>query len=319
MDPTTVDDQHELIKEIGRGNYGIVYKAMRSDGKIIALKVIDIPTMSQAVEEKLIQNTNKEIDYLKLLSNPMCNPFVICYYNSYYDLSQRQFLIEMEYIEGEDMRSFVEDLKENNPDEVVNYYLLLIAKDLASGLDYIHSKSIIHSDIKLENVMIDETSTPRFIDFGLSCNLFPDKNCNSIVGTPWYMAPELVTLKIRTSATDMWALGVLLYTAATGEFPYTIPKETIQALFYKIENTLPAKLMSNDVQLNNIVNNLLVIDPVDRWKADDILNELKTIPRPEYIPEAVRVSSVQNTTKLLKPEVLLRSSQRIINDLIYLV
>ncbi len=283
----TIND-YEIIEEVGRGESGTVYKAKRSsDGKLIALKVIDIPPE----QEKSIERSKEEIEYLKILSTPQCNPFVICYYDSSYDSSKRQFLIEMEYIEGKDMKTFIDELKQNNSDEVVYYYLLLIAKDLAKGLEYIHSKGIVHNDIKLENVIIDETFTPRIIDFGLSCmpKLLLQKYCLSHGGTPNYIPPEYFSENKKFPASDMWALGVLLYKAATGQFPYghgTVPK-----IFKRIINREPPKLTTGNHQLNAVVNGLLVKDRTKRLKGSQVLSELQTIDRPLSVPVVPKIDT----------------------------
>ncbi|GAH09601.1 unnamed protein product, partial [marine sediment metagenome] len=190
------------------------------------------------------------------LSFPECNPFIICYYNSYYDPSTRQFLIEMEYIDGEDMFNFVLDSGEKNNSELHYYLLLLMTKDLAKGLKYIHSKNILHNDIKLENVMIDRNYVPRIIDFGLACHtLFKEhlgQYCDSVGGTPDYIAPEFFKLKMRTPATDMWALGILLYIAVMKEYPYG-ENYNVQDLFYKIENNKAPKInTSNELGVDGI-------------------------------------------------------------------
>ena len=276
---------YELIQEIGRGAFGTVYKATRTDGKVIALKVIDIPAIEPVKKEKLIELTKKEVEYLKTLSLPQCNPFTICYYDSHYDSEKGQFLIEMEYVEGKDLGEFIKELKTIKSPEMINYYILAIAKDISEGLKYIHSKNIIHNDIKLENIIIDESNTPRIIDFGLACtmsfNTLIGKYCRANGGTPWYLSPESVESKIKTPAVDMWALGMLLYRLATGKFPYTLRRQLIPELFQKIKNTEPYILETDNKQLNTVVNNLLVRNIMNRWKTNDVLIELRTISKPE--------------------------------------
>ncbi|GAH16449.1 unnamed protein product, partial [marine sediment metagenome] len=191
MDLNKTIDDYELVKKIGEGTYGKVYKVKRkSDNKTIALKVINIPVGN----DELIDISKKEVEYLKTLSFPECNPFIICYYDSYYDPISRDFLIEMEYIEGTDMFDFILESNNKNTKEIYYYFLLLIAKDIAKGLKYIHSKNIIHNDIKLENIMINPKYTPKIIDFGLACHTKYNKNvgkyCESDGGTPSYVSPE---------------------------------------------------------------------------------------------------------------------------------
>ena len=293
---------YEIIKELGKGAYGTVYKVKRPiDEKIIALKVIKI----ESTNKKLIKITKKEIDYLKTLSKPSCNPFVICYYDSYYNPTTEEFLVEMEYIEGKDMHDFVQDMRKDNKKKVLYYYLLLIAKDVTEGLKYIHGKNIIHNDIKLENIMIDKNYVPKIIDFGLSCydDKYEDylgKHCKSYGGTPWYIAPEFFRLKIRTPAQDMWALGVALYVGATGKYPYSVFNDNKADLFDKIKHTEPAELKTSNRQLNFLVNGLLTKRAMNRWDADDVLLHLEQIYKPKSMTDVV-VPSVVPDSKLVTP------------------
>ena len=87
-------DKYEYIKKLGEGSFGSVYKVRKKDGKIIALKSIKI------YDEEEIETAKEEIEYLKKLSKPKCNPFVICYYDSFYDKTRKTFFIEMEYVDG---------------------------------------------------------------------------------------------------------------------------------------------------------------------------------------------------------------------------
>lgn len=293
--PKTIND-YEIIKGIGKGSYGRVYKAIRkSDGRLIALKVIDVDKN----DKSLIDETLKEVEYLKRISFPECNTFIICYYDSYYDKKNGKFLIEMEYVEGRDMESFVKELKNKRySDAQINYYLLLIAKDLAQGLKYIHKKGIIHNDIKLENIMIDNNNIPRIIDFGLACFAQPDKyigpNCNSMGGTPYYTAPEFLTVRKRFPSSDMWALGIVLFMAAKGHNPFGNKKDTLQGFYNKLRTMkIPEPNTSNN-QLNTLIDNLLVRDYDSRWNADQVLNHLHQIEKPsEMINNNYQINNYQ--------------------------
>ena len=288
----------------------------------------------------------KEIGFLKKLSQPKCNPFVICYYGSSYyeekidDKEKIEFLIEMEYVEGEEMMKFLDQKKVdtffktygynknakwftnkkdrlNTIDKLIRtdvkklltidpaltqsetnkllsdaktfdkdykeyyyYLLLLIAKDLAAGLEYIHSKKIIHNDIKLENIMIDKTNTPRIIDFGLSCTSTKINSlghCQIEGMTSRYAPPEYYNYEHdRYTVSDMWALGVTLYKAATGIFPYTYLYIIREKLLSKDP---PPKLETSNQLLNDVVNGLLIKDFHKRLTAKQLSDKLLNIPK----------------------------------------
>ena len=272
MNTKTLDD-YELGSLLGQGNFGKVYKATRkSDGKTIALKVLNVDAMN----EKMIKDIKDEVSALKKLSFPECHPFIVCYYDDYLDKAHNKYLIEMEYIEGQSMKDFVNSKKGNK--EQLYYYLLLIARDISEALNYTHDKEILHNDIKLENIMIqDKTFIPKLIDFGLMCNFTPDEYiddnrfCIKSVGTPLYLAPEYFgpVYYAKIAASDMWALGVALYKGATGNFPlYAKNMKDLQKLI--VGGTIPQLKTSNEL-LNDVVNTLLRRDPDDRLTAGQVI------------------------------------------------
>jgi serine/threonine protein kinase len=262
------------LKFLGEGGQGKVYRATRKyDGKEIALKIVNV----KGVGVQTVKRIQDEIEFLKILSEPRCNPFVICYYGSYYDDKERKIYIEMEYIDGKEMFDFVLNRANNNKEK---YYDLLMgtAKDLAEGLKYIHGKGIIHNDIKLENIMIEnKTNIPKIIDFGLGC--LYDKTvgyCKDFGGTLIYMTPEMLTEPRgkRYPASDMWALGVSLYAAATKTFPMpenVNMEDAEDVIKYLLSDEPIPRLKTSNVYLNKIVNGLVVRHKNLRLTPDGVI------------------------------------------------
>ena len=280
---------YEIIKELGRGAQGVVHKAKRkSDGKIIALKVLDI----NPFREKDIIKAKKEVEFLKTLSEPECNPFVICYYDSYYDEKGGKFLIEMEYIEGMEMFDFVQEVSDS---KMRFYYLLLIARDVAQGLKYIHSKNIIHRDIKLENIIIEkDTNIPKIIDFGLSCFTENPENpeCKSGGGTVKYLSPEFLHTNLRFPASDMWALGVTLYIGANGSYPYKGYDN--RQIMNNITN-IRVRIDTQNKLLNKIINGLLIPNKDNRLTAQEVIDMTENVEstRPYKYGKLTEVKTVK--------------------------
>lgn len=96
--------------------------------------------------------------------------------------------------------------------------------------------NIAHRDIKLENIILDDTLNPKIIDFGFSTCIEKDKKIKIFCGTPSYMAPEVVQRKeYRGEGADVWALGVMLFVCITGIFPFK--GSTDQELYKKINSS----------------------------------------------------------------------------------
>jgi len=92
---------------------------------------------------------------------------------------------------------------------------------MLKSVEYCHRENIIHRDIKLENLLLDENSKLKIIDFGFSTCIPNDKKIKIFCGTPSYMAPEIVMkTEYCGPPADIWAMGVLLFTILSGQFPY---------------------------------------------------------------------------------------------------
>ena len=259
----TVKD-YQLLQKLGQGTFGTVYKAKTSDNKIIALKIIYIDRN----KKQLIELTKAEIEILKQLSTPTClNPFIVCYYGSYYDETNEQFLIEMEYIEGTDMFDFV--IKQPRSPTELYKYLLLITSDLMEGLSYIHTRGIIHNDIKLENIMIDKNFVPKIVDFGLACTTKDLDSCDAGGGTLYYYPPEYFQEKKRYYASDLWAVGIALYIAVTKQYPYE--SKSKEGIIYEIKHKEFLPINTSNKLLDDIINGLLIRDPKKRLTPVQVL------------------------------------------------
>lgn len=202
---------YEIIDEIARGGMGIVYKAwQRRTNRVVALKMIQ---SGQLANEEEIGRFHAEAEAAAHLDHPNIVPV--------YDVGEHEghHYFSMGYVEGENLRRRVLD------GPLANREAARILRIVAEAMAYAHHKGIIHRDLKPENVLIDQAGQPKITDFGLAKRIHGDSNLTAtgqVLGTPSYMSPEQAggLLDEIGPATDVYALGAVLYCLLTGRPPF---------------------------------------------------------------------------------------------------
>ena len=200
-----------------------------------------------------------------------------------YDFQEvgKELLIFMELVDGECLEALIErrffSIEES----------LKVFESIVEAIVYVHSNGIIHRDIKAENVKVNSSGVPKLLDFGIakdpkSQNL---TQIGGVIGTPNYLAPELLDGHQASAQTDIWALGVLLYKMLTGVAPFE--SEVFENLIYQI--TL-ARIKSVETvntaipkAVSNIVNKCLAKDLNQRYQtADELLQDVRKVLNERY-------------------------------------
>eukprot|EP01059_Diplonema_ambulator_P023474 TRINITY_DN3898_c0_g4_i1.p1 TRINITY_DN3898_c0_g4~~TRINITY_DN3898_c0_g4_i1.p1 ORF type:complete len:424 (+),score=125.78 TRINITY_DN3898_c0_g4_i1:53-1324(+) len=223
--------RYKLLKEIGRGQYGVVFKAQdRSMSRIVAIKKVNSANLERMGQDKLA----KEV----ALMSKMNHNNVIRFHQLELDRSSYRIWMVMEYIDGEDLKKFMKKHPSGMPEDLAKNIFLQIIK----GLNYIHSKGVVHRDLKPENIMINTEGVVKVADFGLSCFQEFDDDGEIVVlttrcGTPNYVAPDVVFPKgggYNGFKSDMWSLGVVLYVMLTATLPFSGPN--LQAVLRAVKD-----------------------------------------------------------------------------------
>lgn len=257
---------YRLLKLLGKGGMGVVYKARQlSLARSVAVKILPAE-LSQ--HENSLKRFFREGKVLAKLEHP----------NIVQVLQAAQdgdtYYLAMEYVRGRTLR---EVLKKEGRFEVKR--AVDIARQIAEALDTAHEHEVIHRDIKPGNIMLDRSGRVRVLDFGLAKVVSEISSeltaTGAFLGSPRYMAPEQWRGEPVTPQTDIYGLGVVLYEMLAGEPPFR--GETPQSLMHEIlEGHFPAPSFKNpDVTtaLDRIVLDMTAKDPAKRYVSAKALAE----------------------------------------------
>ena len=252
---------YELISELGRGAHGIVYKSKRlSDKKIVVLKSISTANLKSRSKNDIMQEAN----FLKSLKHPHIVKYLSCFFED------ATFYIVMEYAEKGDLYNLTKTMKKNKrvfgEEEVWR-----LAGQLFSALEFVHAHKIVHRDIKPLNIFLDRGSSIKVGDFGVSKILDPQSDLRKTkVGTPLYLAPEVVQHLAYDWRADIWSAGCALYYIIMQRVPFY--SENVISLGFLIVNKEHDPLPSvYSQELRELVNACMRKKPEGRPSASDVL------------------------------------------------
>ena len=272
---TTLKD-YDIQVLIGQGAFGIVQRGVKKETNIkVALKQYEKSKLLQ--DSSRVEALKKEIDILGRLDHPGIMKF-----HDAID-SGNKVSIVVEYINGNNLYQYIRKMHGSRMQD--ENEIKVIFKKIVESVKYMHEQNVVHRDIKLENILLDRDSKQtKLIDFGFSTrvNNAQETKLNFFCGTPIYMSPEIVSKKEYIGgASDIWALGVILYILLTGKMPFhgTFEDDLFRKISqckYKWPDFLTDK-NNQVVELSNgakaLVRKILVQDQKQRLTADQILND----------------------------------------------
>jgi len=277
---TILNDRYKLVSELGRGGTSIVYQAydllLKRD---VAIKVLHAGMLGTEGQARLLGEAQA--------AARLNHTNIVTVYDA--GESDRSTYIVMEHIEG---KALV-DYKPETFDEILN-----ITKQLCSALEYAHSHGIIHRDLKPENIMITSDGTVKLGDFGLARSVASRiTSTGDIIGTTYYLAPELALGQNYDGRADLYALGVLLYEMTTRQLPFTAEDQLAVISQHIHAPVVPPRARNAKIPpvLEELILSLLNKDPDYRPDcASDVLQLLGTLNLHDFEATQVEEPSVLN-------------------------
>lgn len=254
-------DIFKIERVIGQGSYATVRHVVeRRTGVTFALKSYSKLRLCDAQRKESVK---REVDILLTLEHSN-----IIKLHRTIDTPTQLHLV-MEHGGGLSLMNY---LKMKSGRKLEEEEAKVVFKQIVEGLQYLHQKNVAHRDMKLENILIDEESNVKIIDFGFSLVTPRTKPLNVCCGTPSYMAPELMARKnYYGHLVDVWALGIILYILVVGIFPFKAP--TNHELYQKIttgQYQFPDFLSA---EIKALIKKMLRMNPHERPSAKEILTD----------------------------------------------
>ncbi|TKX21380.1 cytokinesis protein sepH [Elsinoe australis] len=282
---------YQLGDCLGKGAFGSVYRALNwGTGETVAVKQIKLADLPKGADTSL----QMEIDLLKNLNHPN-----IVKYNGFVKSSESLYII-LEYCENGSLHSICKNFGKF-PENLVALYM----SQVLHGLLYLHDQGVIHRDIKGANILTTKEGLVKLADFGVAAKK-DGLHESSVVGTPYWMAPEVIELSGATTASDIWSLGCTVIELLDGKPPYH-KLQPMPALFRIVNDDHPPLPEGASPVVRDFLMQCFQKDPNLRVSAKKLLKHPwivsarrsdAVVKKPTKYDEAVK--SVQEWNEALK-------------------
>ncbi len=255
VDNATTNDPppYDLVSPLGRGSYGSVYTARSRHSKsseLVAVKIIPLTDNDE------VDSIQKEIAILSVCNHPN----VVRYYGSY--RTPDALWISMEYCAGGSVSDVMHALGRPLEEDMIAY----VCSEVLKGLSYLHSNGRVHRDIKCGNILLTDQGEVKLADFGVAAQLTSTlSKRNTFIGTPHWMAPEVIQSSSYDGKVDVWALGITAIEMAE-RYPPRWRVNPNRVIFMVVRDPAPhlAEPNSWTLSFQDFISQCLMKDPKSR-------------------------------------------------------
>lgn len=285
-----VIDRYQLEEVVGSGTYGKVYKSRMIDtNELFAIKCIPVEKFRKI--KKLSEFTQNEIEVLEKIKHPN----IVRFYEKLVTVNNTYMVYE--FCNGGTLESKIYARSFLSEEDSLRYF-----SEILSALVYLDDLNILHRDIKPANIMLNENLI-KIGDFGFCKPIDNHAFAQTMVGSPIYMAPEILKNESYDSRADVWSLGVVLYEMLFGKCPYeerTIPR--LMMLFERHPLKIPREINPISANSEKLIRMMLTINPQRRASFRDVQNFLSS-----FYPYSLSLQKQFNTGE---PEVMSEPQQQ---------
>ena len=240
------------IKSIGEGNYGSVSLVMNEKTKFpYAIKAIN---KNHINVEKLHENIQLEKNILLKIDHPFIVKLVKCLKD------EKNIYFLMEYLKGKELFDVIREIGLLNKEQT-NFFIA----SMMVAVNYLHERKIIYRDIKPENIIVEKNGYIKLIDFGTAKEI--EDRTKTIIGTPHYMAPEIIMGGGYSFQVDYWSISICMYEFMCGGVPFGEKEEDPMVIYFAIINnhlSFPHKYISLSKEFKSIMKKMLDKNPTYR-------------------------------------------------------
>ncbi len=277
--------RYEVVSELGRGAMGVVYQARDPQiDRLVALKTIHMSGQAPEEEQEFRLRFVNEAQ----AAGRLHHPGIVAIFDVGENPENCDPYIVLEYVAGESLSRILAREK-----KIPVARALKLAEEIADALDYAHAQGVIHRDIKPANIIVTQEGRAKIADFGIAkLNLAHFTLPGRVLGTPAYMSPEQLSGQACDGRSDVFSLGVILYTMLVGHSPFQGDSAT--TVCFKVANRDPIAASALDMslppQIDAVISRAMAKDPNERYqRASDFADDLRILQQ-SYKPSSTTSS-----------------------------